>query len=227
MKALIHLVPRAGSGERFEARVREVVHALREAAQTHGVDINLMLRPKDDPFGKSTPFWAAIELRGIAASAASLSAQLEGLGPRLEDVAHLDLSSLLVGEDVVIVASARTRFRYQYLMRRNTSFSHESYLKRYRDVHAQFGIETPGISGYVQFHVDSEESQRVARSVGMGVWAVDSVSELHLESIEFFLHEISKSSIGPAAIADEEIFVDRANSHDLVTHVEWQERAAG
>lgn len=223
MKALIHLVPRAGSGEAFEARVREQVHALRQGPDARGLDVNLMLRPKDDPFGKRTAFYAAIELRGSHATAASLAAMLPGLGRSLDKVAHLDLSSVLLGEDVVIVASEKTPVRYQYLMRRNTSFSHADYLLRYREVHAQFGIDTPGILGYVQFHVDPEASRRAAALAGMGVWGVDSVSELHLASLETFLREISKSSIGPAAIADEEVFVDRANSHDFVSHVEWQE----
>jgi hypothetical protein len=222
LKALIHLVPRAGSGDMFEARVREVVQRLREAQSPGETDVNLLLRLADDPFGRRTSYRAAIELCGRQASVESLGETTEGVGRLLEDVAHLDLSSLLLGDDNVIVASQRTPVRYQYLMRRNTSFTHDGYLKRYREVHAQFGIDTPGISGYVQFHVDAVASRRAAAAAGFGVWAVDSVSELYLESLETFLGKISRSSIGPAAIADEEIFVDRANSYDLVTHVEWQ-----
>ena len=118
------------------------------------------------------------------------------------------------------MACGQTPIRYQYLMRRNASFSHQSYLKRYRDVHSRFGIETPGISGYTQFHVDPEASRRVAGSAGFGVWAVDSVSELHLESVETFLAEVSQSAIGAEAMADEEVFVDRANSYDFVSRIE-------
>ena len=162
----------------------------------------------------------AIELIDAEATAASLANQLQGLDRRLEDLVHVDLSSLLVGEDVVFIACRKTPIRYQYLMRRNASFSHESYLKRYRDVLSRFGIETPGISGYTQFHVDPEASRRAAASAGLGVWAVDSVSELHLESVETFLAEVSQSSIGVEALADEEVFVDRANSYDFVSHIE-------
>jgi hypothetical protein len=223
MKALIHLVPRTGTGKFFENRVREVALALQESPEGRGVAVNVMLRVKDDPFGKRTQFRAAIEVTGGDATAAGLAAQLRGLDRRLEDVVHIDLSSLLVGEDVVIVASEKTPIRYQYLMRRNASFSHESYLKRYRDIHSRFGINTPGIAGYVQFHVDPEASRRAAGLAGIGGWAVDSVSELHLESLEIFLSEISRSSMGGEAIADEEVFVDRANSYDFVSQVEWQE----
>ncbi|MBW2390883.1 MAG: EthD domain-containing protein [Deltaproteobacteria bacterium] len=220
MKALINLVPRSGTPGSFESRVREIAQGLRESPDAQGAELNVMLRIKDDPFGRRTQIRAAIELIDAEATAASLANQLQGLDRRLEDLVHVDLSSLLVGEDVVFIACRKTPIRYQYLMRRNASFSHESYLKRYRDVHSRFGIETPGISGYTQFHVDPEASRRAARSAGFGVWAVDSVSELHLESVETFLAEVSQSSIGVEALADEEVFVDRANSYDFVSRIE-------
>ena len=114
--------------------------------------------------------------------------------------------------------------RYQYLMRRNASFDHDAYLERYREVHSRFGIETPGILGYVQFHVDPGASQRAAHRAGVGVWAADSVSELHLESHDAFIGQVSKWPGGREAIADEEVFVDRANSFDVCSAVEWDER---
>lgn len=223
MKALIHVVPRSGTGEIFENRVREAAEALREGPEAQAAEVNVMLRIKDDPFGKRTQFRAAIEVTGRDATAASLATQLRGLDQSLEEVAYLDLSSLLVGVDVVIVPCGKMPIRYQYLMRRNASFSHAGYLKRYREIHAEFGSRTPGIAGYVQFHVDPEASRLAASSAGLGIWAVDSVSELYLESVETFLSAVSQSSIGGEAIADEEVFVDRANSRDLVSRVEWQD----
>ncbi len=223
MKVLIHLVPRSGAGEVFENRVREVAENLRLSPESREVEVNVMLRIKDDPFGRRTQIGAAIELTGGEATAASLANQLQGLDHQLEDWVHVDLSSLLMGEEVVFVACRKTPIRYQYLMRRNASFTHEGYLKRYRDVHSRFGIETPGIAGYTQFHVDPEASRRAAKLAGFGIWAVDSVSELSLESVETFLAQVSQSSIGGEAIADEEVFVDRANSYDFVSRIEWQE----
>jgi len=223
MKALIHVVPRSGSEEGFENRLGEIAEAIRSGPDAESVEVNLMLRIKDDPFGKHTPFRGAIELTGREATAESLADRLQGLDRQLEEVAHLDLSSLLIGEDIVIVPCERMPIRYQYLMRRNTHFSHQGYLKRYREIHSEFGIQTPGIAGYVQFHVDLEASRAGAGRAGLGVWAVDSVSELYLESVEGFLAEVSQSSVGGEAIADEEIFVDRANSRDFVCRVEWQE----
>jgi len=76
----------------------------------------------------------------------------------------------------------------------------------------------------VQFHVDAAASRRAAGRAGLGVWGVDSVSELHLESIESFLGAISKApDVGREAMADEEIFVDRSNSYDFCSTVAWQD----
>ena len=67
------------------------------------------------------------------------------------------------GEDVVFIEpESSTGVRYQYLMRRNASYSHSAYLKRYREIHSKFGLRIPGIKGYVQFHVDPAASRRVA-----------------------------------------------------------------
>jgi hypothetical protein len=225
MKALVHVVPRVGAEEMFESRIREVARELREHPDATGLAVNAMLRLKDDPFGARTPYRASLEITGEPAGASAFEPLVAGVGLRLADVAHVDLSTLLVGEDVVFVASHRAPVRYQYLMRRNASFTHGAYLKRYREIHSQFGLRTPGILGYVQFHVDPEASRRAAGRAGLGVWGVDSVSELHLESVEVFLGEVARSPVGAEAIADEEIFVDRDNSLDFCSTVEWQARS--
>jgi hypothetical protein len=126
-----------------------------------------------------------------------------------------------VAVNAVFVASDRAPVRYQYLMRRNDRFDHDGYLTRYREVHSDFGVRTPGKLGYVQFHVDPDASRQGAGSAGLGVWDVDSVSELHLESLEAFLGEVVRWSGGKDAIADEEVFVDRPNSFDFCSRVDW------
>jgi hypothetical protein len=219
MKALAHLVPQSSEADAFGRRVEELAQTLREQPDAAGVQVNVMLRPSDDPFGPRTPYRAALELTGEDASA--IEACASRLAQGLEGIALRERSTLLLGEDAVFIASERTPIRYQYLMRRNAQFSHASYLERYREIHSQFGLKTPGILGYVQFHVDAEASERVARRCGMGVWDVDSVSELHLDSVERFLDEVSRSSIGREAMEDEELFVDRARSHDFCSAVHW------
>jgi hypothetical protein len=79
-------------------------------------------------------------------------------------------------------------------------------------VHAQIGRHTPGIEGYVQFHAEPEASRQIARAAGFGLWDAASVSELHLASVETFLHAVATWEGGQRAIADEENFIDRRNS---------------
>jgi hypothetical protein len=223
VKTLLHLVPRAGEGGAFAERVGELSRALRADAPA-GIAVNAMQRLPRDPFGTDTPYAAALELCGTAASEAVVAALVSGIGARIDELAHADLSTCLFGEDVPFVTSKeRAPIRYQYLMRRNAAFSHAAYLKRYREIHARFGIETRGILGYAQFHVDAEVSRRLARAAGVGVWGVDSVSELHLASLETFFEGLKEGDGGAGAIADEELFVDRARSWDFCSTVEWGE----
>ena len=151
-------------------------------------------------------------------------ALVAGLAQRFGDALDPAESTALVGEEHVLIPSARAPVRYQYLMRRRADFSHEAYLARYRDVHAQFGLRTPGILGYVQLDVDPASSRRAAEVSGFGMCDVDSVSELHLASLGELLRAVSASPIGAEAVADEERFVDRARSFDFCSHVTWHER---
>jgi hypothetical protein len=221
MKALAHLVPQAEAPAAFAQRIRSLADELREQAGERGVTVNVMQRLEKDPFGSGTPFHAALELTGEGADVATLAALVAGLGKRLDDVADLGRSTLLVGEGVVFVASEAAPVRYQYLMRRNDRFDHASYLARYRKIHSDFGVRTPGKRGYVQFHVDPEASRQAAGAAGLSLWDVDSVSELHLESLETFIGEVSHWSGGKEAIADEQVFVDRLRSFDFCSSVDW------
>ena len=214
-------MPRAGAGERFAQRVGELAATLRERATPRGLEVNALHRLERDAFGKQTPFRAGLEVTGEADDTA-FADLFKGLGAQIADVAHPDLSTLLVGRDVVFVEpKLRSPVRYQYLMRRNASFTHQAYLERYHTIHSRFGAMTPGIQGYVQFHVDLDASQRIAIGAELGVWGCDSVSELHLESQETFLRALAESGFGTEPIADEEVFVDRARSQDLCSAVDW------
>lgn len=219
MRFLSHLAPRAGADASFTERVTMLAAELRERTAGDELAVTRLARLARSPFGARTPYHATLEIRGEAATAGRLAELLEGLAARLDDVAHPDLCTALVGEDVVFIESSGAPVRYQYLMRRNAQFTHEGYLERYREIHSKFGLQTPGILGYVQVHVDPEASRRVARAAGLGTWNVDSVSELHLESQKTFLSALAESGFGSEAIADEEVFVDRPNSHDLCSQV--------
>jgi hypothetical protein len=220
MRALIHIMPRAGANDRFAARVAALRAELHERGAPRGLAVNALRRFERDAFGKRTPYRAALELVGDTGGDA-IGDLIGDLAAQIDDVAHPDMSSLLIGEDVVFVPCERTPVRYQYLMRRNAAHTHETYLDYYRTKHSRFGVATPGIRGYVQLHVDPAASRRAAARAGLGVWGCDSVSELHLESIETFLRALAESGFGKEPIVDEELFVDRTASLDLCSMVEW------
>lgn len=177
-------------------------------------------RLPDDPFGPTTRLHFTLDVRVPRDDVAPVLDSLDGLADRLAQTIHADFSTALVGEDHVFIEPGEAPVRYQYLMRRNAGFTHGQYLDRYLKIHSQFGLKTPGIRGYVQFHVDPALSRTAAARAGVGIWAVDSISELHLGSVEEFLVAVSTSSVGGEAIADEEKFVDRDNSFDFCSAVQ-------
>jgi len=220
VKFLSHIAPRARAEDACSEQIALFVGELLDHTAGEALTIESLVRLPDDVFGARAPYRATLDLRGDAVTPARLEELLEGLGDRLRDVAHPDLSTALLGEDVVFIEpEPGIEVRYQYLMRRNATYTHAAYVQRYREIHSKFGLRIPGIKGYVQFHVDPAASQRVARTAGFGSFDFDSVSELYLESLGTFVAEVSKSPVGPEAIADEEIFVDRVNSHDFCSRL--------
>ena len=184
-------------------------------------------RLPNDPFRSEAPYRATLGIRGNAATPDRLARLLDGFAAEIEDVARAELGTALVGTDIAFrEPDPNCAVRLEYLMRRKDDSDHESYLRRYRDVHSRFGLATPGARGYVQFHVDPEASQAVARAAGLGVWDIDSVSELHLGSLDEFLEAITQSSVGAEAIADEKLFVDRAHSFYLCSRNPERPRAS-
>ncbi len=184
-------------------------------------------RLPNDPFRSEAPYRATVGIRGNTATPERLARLLDGFAEEIQDVARTELGTALVGTDVAFrPPHPECPVRLEYLMRRKEGYDHESYLSRYRDVHSRFGLATPGARGYVQFHVDPEASQAVGRAAGLGVWDIDSVSELHLGSLEEFLEAVAQSSVGAEAIADEKLFVDRAHSFYLCSRNPERPRAS-
>jgi hypothetical protein len=191
---------------------------------TPGVSAVAMRQVRDDPFGAAVPgmrtFDATIELRGD--DNGTIHRALEGIDERLGAVIHADLSGAIAGVDHVVIACAPTPVRYQYVMRRKIGTTHDQYLDHYVNQHARFGLITPGIEGYTQFHVDAATSQSAAAAAGFGMWRADSVSELHLASVDKFLAGLAESNPGDEAGEDEERFVDRRNSVMFTSSVLWR-----
>ncbi|MGH0028392.1 MAG: EthD domain-containing protein [Myxococcota bacterium] len=219
MRALLHLAPRIHGESAFAERLAALAGEMAERAARRGARLTALERLADDPMGPHTPYRSVIELTGEALAPSLVEELTAGLGDALDDVAHVDLCTLLWGEDRVFVASAGAPVRYQYLMRRNARFTHDAYLKRYAEGHSRFGVEAPGKRGYVQFHGDPQTSRALAHAAGVGLWNVDSIAELHLDSKETWFRAMRDAGFGPEPLADEEHFVDRSRSWDMLLRV--------
>jgi hypothetical protein len=221
VKHLILLAARGGSRPLLD---EAVVAEARRYAAIASATVTAMRQVDGDPFGSAVPgmrvFDATIEV--VSHDDAAVLEHLAGLDARLEPLVHADLSGVLAGRDHAVIPCDPTSVRYQYVMRRKIGTSSAQYLDHYVNRHAAFGRITPGIEGYIQFHVDSAASERAARAAGTGVWRADSVSELHLASVQTFLEALAISNPGPEAGEDEERFVDRPNSVMFTSEVLWR-----
>ena len=197
---------------------REVLgkNLLRSATGTPAL---VLLQLPDDPFPAANPlcrpFEAVLELEGD--DGAALVRRAAPAVAALVDLVHLDLSGVLVGTPQHIIPCETPRLRYLYLMRRKAGTTHDEYLEYYFHHHSRFGHRTPGIVGYTQFHCDLAASAAAARELGVGVHAIDSVSELHFEALAAFFAGVADGKLGKEAADDEERFVDRANSVSFCT----------
>lgn len=212
MKLLLLFAARGGAGSALTGAVVTEATRLRGAGAT---SVCAMRQIASDPFALAVPgmraFEASIDARFDTIEAAGAS--LDGLADRFATLVHVDLSGVFGGDDHVVIPGPPTPVRYQYLMRRKIHTGHEQYLDHYIHNHAKFGLRTQGIEGYVQFHIDADTSRACATTAGFGLWAADSVSELHAASLEAMLAGFAADpALADDAGADEERFVDRANS---------------
>lgn len=187
-----------------------------------GARVVVLAQIDEDPFPAANPlcrpFDAVVELQAPAATGTGpLLEAVDGAGARLAEACHVDLSGTLVGVPQQIIDCPPSPLRYLYLMRRRAHTTREQYLDYYFHHHSRFGFATPNIVGYTQFHVDPAASADAAGRLGLGSTVVDSVSELHLESLESFFAGIGDGRLGMEAAADEERFVDRENSVSFCT----------
>jgi hypothetical protein len=208
---------RAELADRLDAEAREAAVRLGSPAR-----VVALVEIDDDPFPQANPlcrpYDAVLEIEAPAgAGAHALLGAVDGIGHRMDELVHADLSGALVGAPQFIIPCDVTPIRYLYLMRRKARTTREQYVDYYFHNHSRFGFLTPGIAGYTQFHVDPDASARAAARLGFGVCAVDSVSELHLHSLQEFFEGIGDGRLGAEAAADEERFVDRANSVSFCT----------
>jgi hypothetical protein len=211
MKLLLQVAARGGAGDDLgPALISESDHLATQGATS----VRVLRQMADDPFGNAIPgvrpFQGTIDARFDDVETAGTA--VEGLAERLAPLVHVDLSCAFVGEDHVFIPSD-VPVRLQYVMRRRIGTTHESYVDYYFKHHSRFGFLTKGIAGYVQFHIDPEASHQMAERSGFGLWAADSVSELHGTDLKTMLAGFySNPELFTESQADEELFIDRANS---------------
>lgn len=214
---------------------------LRDAARSIAVDaarrlgdrarVMVLTEIDEDPFPAANPlcrpFDVVVEVEAPATvtddellDALGASAAADAIADRLGEHAHVDLSGVLVGAPQALIPTDPTPLRYLYFMRRRAHTTRDAYLGYYFHHHSRFGFATPNIAGYTQFHVDPVRSAAAARRLGLGSTVCDSVSELHLDSLESFFAGIGDGRLGAEAAADEATFVDRDNSVSICTSTE-------
>jgi hypothetical protein len=224
----------ARGGCRQELAGRMEAEASKTSGQFgHPGRVTLLVQVDDDPFPRANPllrpYDAVLEVESTGeAGVQSFSDAVDGIGERLADVVHGDLSAVLIGAPQVIIPCEPTPVRYLYLMRRKAGTTREAYIDHYFHNHSGFGFRTPAIAGYTQFHVDLAESAVLSHRLGFGVWAFDSVSELYMDSLEDFLARIAEDErLGVEATADEVRFVDRDNSVSFTTRTSFAAGTGG
>jgi hypothetical protein len=217
-KLLAHFIVHSKRRDATHERLHELAREWHAAMPGTATRATLMIAREEDPMrgdgehGPTRAFDASIEVLADAPDAFERFESIaQGLDERLENLVQPDLSALQIGLHKVFIPCDPTPVRFQYCMRRRHDFTNADYLKRYEEIHSQFGFKTPGIEGYSQFHIDQAVSRKACAEAGFGISRVDSVSELHLESLEKFLASFAEASdIG--AGEDEDRFVDRPNS---------------
>jgi len=216
------IAARGGCGEELGARL--VAEAGRARATDPDARVIALLEMADDPFPAANPrcrpYEAVLEIQtadGAPGDGAALVAQAAPVVAALRELMHTDLSGAIVGTPHEIIPGGPSPLRYLYLMRRRAGTAHEQYVDYYFHHHSRFGFRTPGIAGYTQFHSDLAASEAAALQLGVGVHAIDSVSELHFKALDEFFAGVADGRLGAEAVEDEERFVDRANSVSFCT----------
>jgi hypothetical protein len=215
----VQLLLAARGGQRAELAGRLVEEAPRLAGLGRVIVLAQLdgdLFPLANPLCR--PFDAVLEVQRTGpGDATPIVDGLDQVLPAVGELIHPDLSGVLAGWPQDVIPCDPTPVRYLYLMRRKAGTSPQQYFDYYFHHHSRFGFKTPAIDGYTQFHVDPESSAEAARRLGVGVHGADSVSELHLPSLEAFMGAIGDGRLGAEALADEETFVDRDNSVSFCT----------
>jgi hypothetical protein len=108
--------------------------------------------------------------------------------------------------------------RYHYLMYRKAGYSRADYLDYYINSHYQFGLATP-LADYYQNYLDQPGGREWAERIGVQPLDADNISELRFNDVAAYLSSDAIRDVGPAAAADEELFVNRRRCQSFTMDV--------
>jgi len=213
---MVMLAARQGVEAQLDEAVGAEVDRVLDALGGTGRAAILMRQVDDDPFRAMFPlprgFDAFVQVAVDDVDDNGVMVALAGLGERLDDVIHADLSGVLVGEAHTEVGPVDSDSRYVYPWRHKAGRSMVECQEHWRDVHAKFGRALPGILGYDQFHSDPVASKAAARSAGVGAWQAAGMVILYLPSVQEFVDAVVGTDISNDALEDEQRFMDTTNA---------------
>lgn len=215
-KVLLYGVARRGDEERAIAAARAMVDDCSVEVDQHPT-LSLMVPLADDPFTMVpgvqhvAPTFALEIAQPLGQLLEPLLAMLQPRIDALLEVLDRDATQVLAGYHRALTVEGRNRLVYHYLMQKKAGFRRADYLDYYMNSHYQFGIATPGID-YYQTYRDAEFSAELAQRWHVAVCPAENVSEMHMNDIDEVAADSVTVEVGRRAIADEEVFVDRASS---------------
>ena len=214
-QAMLLVAARQGVEDVLDARLGAEIETVLDGLGAGGQTAVLMRQVPDDPFREMFPlcrsFDAVVQFSIDGVPDERAVGSLAGLGVRLDDVIHADLSGVVVGDAYTEVGPADSDSRYLYPWRHKAGRTLEECQAHWRDQHAEFGRRLPSILGYDQFHTDRLTSKAAARAADLGVWQPAGVVVLHLPSVQEFIDAVVGTEISTDALEDELNFMDTAN----------------
>jgi len=213
------LAPLAAALDAERRRAREQLDAAGRAA--------VLQRVEDDAFAAQYPgrraFDAVLAVDASDEDAARAAGRLvdlcRGADERLGALVHADLCGAVVGERRRVLGREGP-VRMLYTMRRKADVTARAFREHWAGPHADFGRRMGGATGYDQLHADADASRAATRVAGFGVWCIDGIAEVHMDSLDDFVRAAAADpALGAEAVADELRFVDRPNSVGFVCTV--------
>jgi hypothetical protein len=127
-------------------------------------------------------------------------------------------SHLVLGYHRTFQESGSKPVRYHYLMYRKAGYSRADYLDYYIHSHYQFGLATP-LADYYQNYLDQPGGREWAERIGVQPLDADNISELRFNDVAAYLSSDAIRDVGPAAAADEKLFVNRRRCQSFTMDV--------